>query len=192
MATVRDLCRLLSVHVGFDVVPLAAQLRREGSLTPARETADAYDAAHLLLAAMAAREPRDAGVVLDTIGRLQLVAAWRRSGGDWVDAGDFGRSLLPVDPIAGVAEDLDDESHALRITSLSILQDGHVATIIGTRTAGTLSWEVFGVYGSGVAESLMRRSSIVQTPTMTALADLIHAGTPDATTHHSEISIVRH
>ncbi len=66
MATTRELCRLLSAHLGVDAVPHAARFVRAGLLSRRDEQVDAYDAAYLLLAAMAAPNPDDAFAVVET------------------------------------------------------------------------------------------------------------------------------
>jgi len=54
MANVRDLTRILTAHLGIDVVPHAARLVRAGYLPRRDDDADEHEAADLLAAVIAA------------------------------------------------------------------------------------------------------------------------------------------
>ena len=77
MATVRQLAKLITAHLGVDVVPYAARLVKSGLLSRRDEEADAYDAAYLIVATMAAATPDSAAEMVEAISELPLHSAWR-------------------------------------------------------------------------------------------------------------------
>ena len=80
MATVRQLTRLLSAHLGHDVTGHAARLAREDLIARRDGTVGGYDAATMLLAGMASLTPDQAVDVVDTLFDLPLRSVWRLHG----------------------------------------------------------------------------------------------------------------
>ena len=72
MLTVRDATKLLSMHLGIDVVPYAARLMRDGHLPRGGRPIDEWDAAHLVLAVASCPNPFQATDALEELASAPL------------------------------------------------------------------------------------------------------------------------
>ncbi len=190
MATTREFSRLLSAHLGVDVVPHAAGLVRAGIVSRRDEEADAYDAAYLLLATMAAPNPDDAVSVVETMLSLPVRAIWRLHGsipliepsGGWIPATEAEQGLLPNDFIDTIAVSLDEELSGPEVPAETVFrpiriaaeQGRHSVTIRGWRVVAGNYYELEATY-SDVCPTLtsMRRIAEVNCGTFSALAELL-------------------
>ena len=202
MATTRQLCRLLGAHLGVDVVPHAAHLVRAGLLSRRDGPVDPYDVAHLLVAVLGAPTAEEAVAVVDSVMNLPLDTAWSRRGQTWSPAMEVEKTLLPIDPIAAIANHLDETS-GRRVTEtvmdfevmrLAVVEGGRSVTISGRSIVVGNNCELDATYTEPRAPSLtgMSRLAEIHNGTLTALAKLLRDQPREATAVSAEPSMLRH
>lgn len=136
---VRDLSRLLSRTLHVPAERWAARLVRGGLLPRSNCQVVERDAAVLLLAVMAARDPEDAGRAVVALAELPLLCAWsenadsrlHRSWASCTDAEYTAMFTNPVDAIVAAIEVENDPVGPFIFGSLKVEEGGATAVLHG-------------------------------------------------------------
>lgn len=136
----RDLCRLLSRTLHVPAECWAARLVREGLLPRSNCEVFERDAAVLLLAVMAARNPKDAARTVAALAELPLMCVWVESSSDsrllrsWAPCTDAEYTAMfpnPVDALAKAVEVENDPLGPFIFGSLKVEEGGATAVLHG-------------------------------------------------------------
>ena len=177
MLTVRDATKLLSIHLGVDVVPYAARLVREEWLPRGGVAIDEYEAAHLLLAVAGSFDPSRSIEALERLKQVSIYSIDRATSTNapkglwtWQLATKETYNVAPVSAVDIVIEALFD---GITIEWAVIDDGGHAATF-EVVAAEQARFRINYAMRERRAAIGCRRLTQVYSTVISALADALH------------------